>query len=208
MLKKLLRPPMPPTFDPATLLPYPYANQFDRIEDGEEVDAAFEALKASIAKTGIKMPIKLFEGKVLDGLNRLKAALAVGHKFTARDFYTFIGTQEDAKACVDAANIHRRHHSKKQKDRFIRAKIAEHPNASNLQIARMRGVSHTRVNNVRKPSKTKDDKQLEKLERGWEGLDDQHRERFVEKYAADLREMLAGLKLFSPDLNRRGFPNG
>jgi hypothetical protein len=72
----------------------------------------------------------------------------------------------------------------------------------------MRGVSHTRVNNVRKPSKTKDDKQLEKLERGWEGLDDQHRERFVEKYAADLREMLAGLKLFSPDLNRRGFPNG
>jgi hypothetical protein len=181
---------MPSTFDPATLQPHLYANQFDIIEDGEEVDAAFEALKASIAKTGIKMPIKLFEGKVLDGLNRLKAALAVGHKFTARDFYTFIGTQEDAKACVDAANIHRRHHSKEQKDRLIRAKIAEHPNASNRQITR-RGVSLTRVNNVRKPSKTKDDKQLEKLERGWEGLDDQHRERFVEKYAADLREMLA-----------------
>jgi len=169
---------MPPTFDPATLLPYPYANQFDRIEDGEEVDAAFEALKASIAKSGIKMPIKLFEGKVLDGLNRLKAALAIGHKFTARDFYTFIGTQEDAKACVDAANIHRRHHSKERKDRLIK---------------RMCGVSHTRINNVRKPSKTKDDKLLEKLERGWQGLDDQHRERFVEKYAADLREMLAGL---------------
>src|SRR5215471_17036268 len=143
MLKKLRRPPMPPTFDPATLLPYPYANQFDRIEDGEEVDAAFEALKASIAKTGIKMPIKLFEGKVLDGLNRLKAALAIGHKFTARDFYTFIGTQEDA-------NIHHRHHSKERKDRLIKAKIAEHPNASNLQIARMCGVSHTRINNVRK----------------------------------------------------------
>src|SRR5262250_1880410 len=96
-------------YDPATLKPHPLAGQFDMIEDGDDGGAAFEGLKASIARDGIKVPIKMFNGQVLDGRNRLKAALAVGHKFTARDFELFLSTEADARAYVDAANIHRRH---------------------------------------------------------------------------------------------------
>jgi hypothetical protein len=85
-------------FDPATLRPHPLAGQFDMIEDGDDGGAAFEGLKASIKAEGIKVPIKMFNGQVLDGRNRLKAALAVGHQFRPRDFDTFLGTDADAKA--------------------------------------------------------------------------------------------------------------
>jgi len=136
--------------------------------------------------------MKIFEGRVLDGRNRLKAGLAVGHKFSARDFETFVGSIEDAKAYVDAANIHRRHLSKEQRDKLVKTKIAEHPNASNRQIARMCGVSHTHVNNVRREmeEKPQGDKVLERFERTWEELSDHQRESFVEKFSADLRELL------------------
>jgi hypothetical protein len=113
--------------DASSLKPHPLANQFDMIEDGDDGGAAFEALKASIAKHGIKMPIWIFEDKVLDGRNRLKAGLAVGHKFTTRDFNFFNGTAAEAKAFVDDANIHRRHHSAEQKAKLVKARIAEHP---------------------------------------------------------------------------------
>src|SRR5262245_9672974 len=42
----------------------------------------FENLKGDIAKNGILEPILLFEGRILDGRNRYRAAKAVGHDFT------------------------------------------------------------------------------------------------------------------------------
>jgi hypothetical protein len=180
--------------DASSLKPHPLAEQFDMIEQGDDGGAAFEALKASIAKDGIKFPIWIFEGKVLDGRNRLKAGLAVGHKFTVRDFQFFTGTREEAKAFVDAANIHRRHHSADQKERIVKARITEHPGASNRQIAKMCGVSHTFVNKVKQDMSEPeaDNKKLESLEKAWndDELTDEKRKCFVQKYAADLRELL------------------
>ncbi len=189
-VKQLQTPALPLTIDPATLRFHPLANQFDMIEDGEDGGAAFDALKASIARSGINVPIKLFESQVLDGRNRLKAGLAIRHTFTARDFEIFVGTPEDAKAYVDAANIHRRHLSKEQKEKIIKSKLAEHPNASNRQIAKMCGVSHTHVNNIRKEKPPEGDKTLERFENAWEALTDQQRQSFVDKFAPDLEEMV------------------
>jgi hypothetical protein len=179
--------------DASSLKPHPLAEQFDMIEDGDDGGAAFEALKASIAKSGIKMPIWLFEGKVLDGRNRLKAGLAVGHKFTTPDFNFFHGTAAEAKAFVDAANIHRRHHSKDQKAKLVKARIAEQPGASNRQIAKLCAVSHTFVNKVREgmAAPEVDDRKLKALDKAWnDDLTDEQRERFVKAYAVDIRELL------------------
>ncbi len=168
------------------------ANQFDMIEDGEDGGAAFESLKTSIANDGILVPIKLFEGKILDGRNRYKAAKAVEHGFTLADFDIFRGTYEEAKAYVDAANIHRRHLSSDQRDALIKKRITEHPRKSNRQIALMCGVSHTHVNNLRRDMQKppEGDKQLERFEKTWEELTDQQRESFVDKFAGELCDML------------------
>jgi hypothetical protein len=183
---------LPPAIDYANLEAHPLADQFDMIKDGDDGGAAFEAFKASIAREGIKLPIKLFEGKILDGRNRYRAAKLVGHKFTARDFETFIGTYVEAKAYVDALNIHRRHHSAEQKEKLVKAKIAEHPNASARQISRMCGVSHTLVNKIKDEMSgpSEDDRKLKSFEKTWNDLSDQLRERFVQKYAVDIRELL------------------
>lgn len=47
---------------------HPVADIFPMIDS-----AAFELLKADIKKHGLREPIYLFQGKVIDGRNRLKA---------------------------------------------------------------------------------------------------------------------------------------
>jgi ParB-like chromosome segregation protein Spo0J len=178
-----------PTSAYENLQAHPLANQFDLIENGDDGAAAFEALKESISKNGIRDSIVIFNGQILDGRNRYRAAKAVGHRFTAGNFRVFPGTLEQAKAYVDDVNIQRRHLSKAQKDAIIQRKIAEHPSASNRQIARMCGVSHTRINAFRKPAV---DKELERFEGTWDGLTDQQRERFVTKFAHEIGPMLSG----------------
>jgi hypothetical protein len=77
----------------------------------------------------------------------------------------------------------------------VQARIEANPDASNRTIAKMCGVSHTFVNKVRDKLATPaaDERKLRDLERLWnaDDLTDAQRERFVMKYAADLREMLA-----------------
>ena len=69
-------PPCPAQPAPAVsyenLQAHPLASQFDMIEVGEDGQATFESLKASIAKEGIHAKITLFEGKILDGRNRIR----------------------------------------------------------------------------------------------------------------------------------------
>src|SRR5262245_30285949 len=68
----------------------------------------FESLKEDIRKNGIIVPIKIFEGKILDGRNRYTAAKAVGHKFIGKNFEDFVGTYEQAESYVLSANLQRR----------------------------------------------------------------------------------------------------
>src|SRR3974377_801830 len=54
---------------------------------------AFENLKADIAKQGLLEPIVLFEGRLLDGRNRYRAAKELGLELSAANFKIFQGTQ-------------------------------------------------------------------------------------------------------------------
>lgn len=67
---------------------------------------AFEELKASIKGSRIREPIVLFDGKILDGRNRYRAAKETGYLFSERDFKIFKGSPVDAEAFVLDVNVH------------------------------------------------------------------------------------------------------
>ena len=89
------------TIDPQQLTPHPYAMLFPALE---EEDLA--ALAADLRAHGLASPITLFQGKVLDGRNRLAACLKGG---VPPRFQTFKGSEAEAFARVVSANLHRRH---------------------------------------------------------------------------------------------------
>ncbi len=72
--------------------------------------AEFEALKVDIAANGIREPIILHEGKVLDGRNRLRAARAAGIEPAVIRYQG-----ADPLAYVISLNLHRRHLSESQR---------------------------------------------------------------------------------------------
>lgn len=92
---------------------HPIAELFPSIE-GE----AFEALKADIKANGLREPIWLFEGRILDGRNRYNACDALD---LVPDFRDYMGN-----APLDFAlslNLHRRHLSESQRA-MVAAKLA------------------------------------------------------------------------------------
>src|SRR5215470_10281264 len=81
--------------------------------------ARFAELREDIRRNGILEPIKLFEGRILDGRNRYKAARECGHQFSASDFEEFVGSYADAEAYVFSTNFLRRQLSAAQRNEVI-----------------------------------------------------------------------------------------
>ena len=92
---------------------HPLANIFPLIEG-----QAYQDLMADVLKHGVREPISLFEGKILDGRNRYRAATAMG---VPCDFRSYEG--KDAAAFVISLNLHRRHLSESQRA-MVAAKLA------------------------------------------------------------------------------------
>ena len=78
------------------------ANIFPLIEG-----AAFDDLASDIREHGLRDPIVIFEGAILDGRNRYRAATAVGAELRFRDFDP--SSDGDPLGFVMSANLHRRH---------------------------------------------------------------------------------------------------
>src|SRR5574343_38168 len=76
------------------------ANIFPLIA-GEE----FDALVKDISENGLKQPIYLYEGKIIDGRNRYRACLQAGRDAK----FTTIKDIENPISFVISLNIHRRH---------------------------------------------------------------------------------------------------
>jgi N6-adenosine-specific RNA methylase IME4 len=99
---------------------HPLANLFPLIE-GQE----FEALVADVREHGVREPVVLFEGKILDGRNRYRAAQAAGVEFDIREF-----DGDDALKFVVSLNLHRRHLNESQRA-MVAAAIATLPRGAN-----------------------------------------------------------------------------
>ena len=65
-------------------------------------DSDFQALEDSITNIGVQMPIVIFEGKVIDGWNRYRAATALGMDCPSIPFDESIDPVEFVKAMNDA----------------------------------------------------------------------------------------------------------
>jgi ParB-like chromosome segregation protein Spo0J len=127
---------------------HPIAEIFPLME-GEEFDALVEDIK----KHGLRQPITLYKGKILDGRNRYRACLAAGKtpKFT-----TF-KNESDPAAYVISVNIHRRHLTTKQKHELIAKLLKANPEKSDRQIAKTVKVSPTTVGTLRTKMEAKGD---------------------------------------------------
>jgi hypothetical protein len=150
-------------------------------------DEQFEGLIHSIHANGIREPIMLFEGKVLDGWHRYTAGKEASHPFKPEDFKQFDGTYEQAKAYVDDKNAHRRHLTTAQKQDWIKVLVKENPNASDREIGRLAGVHHNTVRTARDELRPKEDRQLDNLKKTYKALNEKQRNAFVEAFKDDLR---------------------
>lgn len=107
---------------------HPLANIFPLIEG-----QAYDDLKADIFKHGVRETIWLYEGKILDGRNRYRAACELNLPFVG--FKVFDG--DDAAAFVVSLNLHRRHLDESQRGmvavRLANLKNGQKASSANLQ---------------------------------------------------------------------------
>lgn len=132
-----------------------YAALFEMIPPGKPLDA----LREDIRQFGVREPIIVYQGKILDGRNRYMCARDLGLDFPVADFE---GTDAEALAFVLSTNLHRRHLTESQRA-AVAAKLAnmkhgdtarfsqaanlpdERPEVSQAQAADMLNVSERSV---------------------------------------------------------------
>ena len=86
--------------DPAPTDAHPLAAAFPLM-----IDDALDQLAIDIAANGLRTPPVLYEGSILDGLNRCRAAAMAGVPITRYGLYE----GDDPAGFVISQNVHRRH---------------------------------------------------------------------------------------------------
>jgi hypothetical protein len=109
---------------------HPLAEIFPLMEGAE-----FDALSADIQANGLINPITMFEGKVLDGRNRLRACATAG---VAPRYETYTG--DDPAGFVVSQNVTRRHLNESQRA-LVAARLANLPEGRPTKTAHACAVS-------------------------------------------------------------------
>jgi ParB-like chromosome segregation protein Spo0J len=91
------------------LEPHPLAALFPQISDDE-----LQALAEDIRQHGQRKPVLTFEGKILDGWNRVRACRLIGRKPWTMEFDP-ASAKMTPEALVVSANVRRRHLTPAQK---------------------------------------------------------------------------------------------
>ena len=113
---------------------HPACNMFPMMAEAELLE-----LGKDIKAHGQIQPVVLFDGKLLDGRNRLAAMELVG--IPPEDFrWLKIDAGVNPYDYVVGANIHRRHLNATQRKELLITLIAKHPERSNRRIGKAAGV--------------------------------------------------------------------
>jgi hypothetical protein len=123
---------------------HPLADKFPLME-GDEL----HKLSVDIRDNGLQHQIVLYEGKILDGRNRYRAAKLRGFSLGPSCFRELSSCCRDPLAFVISMNIHRRHLTAEKKRELLAELIKIDPTKSNRQIAEEAKVSHHTVGEVR-----------------------------------------------------------
>ena len=130
---------------PSDLLPFhPLSKTFPfPLLNGVE----FNELVADVKANGLREPITLYEGKILDGCNRYRACLKakVEHRFEQ-----FEGDDAAALAFVISKNVYRRHLKAKERSDAIAKLVELYPQKSDRAIAADLKVDKNVVSRARK----------------------------------------------------------
>ena len=116
--------------------------------------------KEDIERKGIlTKKIVLYKGNGI-GRNRYSCGKEIGYAFSAKDFETFSGTEEEAEAYVISTNFLRRQLTSAQKNEVIRTMILKYPHETVREIATRCGLlSHSTVHyvktKIKEPSRKK-----------------------------------------------------
>jgi hypothetical protein len=109
--------------------------------EGEEYDQLCD----DIEEHGLREPIVICDGDILDGRNRYRACVARKVEPQFRELPESI----DPFDFVVSANLHRRHLTPAQRREVVDAVLKQMPEKSNREIARKTGVSHPTVASAR-----------------------------------------------------------
>jgi hypothetical protein len=150
---------------------HPAAELFPRMSESE-----LRELGEDIKANGLRASIVLYEGKLLDGRNRLDAMELVGIEYSFlsgtdptkwrglglygrnRNRTSLIDCFDgDPYTCVISANIHRRHLTAEQKRELIAKLLKAKPEQSDRQVAKQTKTSPTTVGKIRKKSEATGD---------------------------------------------------
>jgi hypothetical protein len=131
---------------------HPLADIFPLMEGVE-----FDALVEDIYRNGLREPIVLHEGKILDGRNRYRACIKIAEEAEAqnccgqlyqpqfKELEPRIGVGIDPYAYVISANIHRRHLTAEQRRELIAKVLKADPEESDRSIGEKIKADHKTV---------------------------------------------------------------
>ena len=126
----------------ATLKAHRLAKLTPDMTSGEKI-----GLQRDIKKHGVREPIVVYQGEILDGRHRYAACRELGLECPSVEFR---GTDKEAADLVMSLNLHRRHLDQAQKRELIEAMLKVNPKASDRSIAKTAKVDHKTVGAVRR----------------------------------------------------------
>lgn len=121
-------------------------------------DNEFNAFCEDIEERGIIMPVTLYEGKVLDGWHRYRAAKRTG---SAPKFMTYDG--KDPAGYIASVNVHRRKLSSLQRA-LVGARLHRDHGLTQREACKKLGISNEVITLVLKTMDSKNTKLIKKIE--------------------------------------------
>jgi len=123
---------------------HPLAGIFPLMEGAE-----FDELVADIKAHGLREPIVLYQGLILDGRNRYRACIKTGVEpsFVPSTWQVL---NDDPAGYVISANIRRRHLTPEDKIKYLAQLVAAQPEKSDRLLAKQTGVSHPTIAKARR----------------------------------------------------------